>query len=83
MAKKKGKASNKKIITVAKEADKFAKEMGVKMFNINATKITIETAEKKKIVLDPIRCTSSVMEGYEEYGYSFQISAKLKSGKIV
>ena len=65
-----------------KEVDKMAKDMGIETTNIHATKIVIETAEGKTIVLDPMKCSASVMKGYEEYGINFQIQATIKEGSL-
>lgn len=66
----------------AKDVDKMAKDMGIQMKNLHAVKITIETAEGQKIVLDPISCNASVMKGFEEYGINFQIQGKVVEGEI-
>lgn len=75
-------AKKDNLTKTVKELDQMTKDMGIETTNIHATKITIETAEGKTIVLDPMKCTASVMKGYEEYGINFQIQATIKEGSL-
>ena len=67
---------------MAKEMEKMTKDMGVQMKTLHATKVTIETSEGDKIVIDPTQCTASVMKGMEQFGISFQISGKVTAGNL-
>ena len=78
----KNSSDEEQLVKMAKDAEQMAKDMGIKTANIHAVKITIETGEGEKIVIDPMRCSASVMVGMEEYGITFQITGKVKEGVL-
>ena len=79
---KKNDNSTEDLAKAAKDVDKMAKDMGIQMTNIHATKVTIETGEGQKIVIDPMSCQATVMKGFEEYGIIFNIKGTVKEGEV-
>lgn len=60
----------------------LAKDMGIKIKDLHAVKVTIQLSEGDTLEIDPSKCQVSVMQGMEDYGYSFSISGKITKGKI-